>query len=361
MQSCLTAIWKRKFSLKKNWWQSEVNCYRVSRRKWTKGYSMKRKLDSDSSMAQKALRLYQKLLLDGKRHYQGDLADYLHCSRQTVMRLIAEIEGVVGSALLTGFEGRQRWYQIRSISRNRLGLELEELRFLSICRDLAEPYLPEEVKKRIDESIFNFSMLLADQEYAEREKAQKEQIGYCAKGRIDYTPFLEILDKLALAMAEKRICIISYKSPTKEIREHRLAVNRIVAMNNALYVLGASVADNMEEITKLTYLAVHRIREIALTDRTWHFAIPDVDLSLFGLPWHEPMLFRIKFKSRRAAQYVRERIWSKRQKILELPDGGIILDMVSRSEPEVMAWVRGFGGEAELLAVENVDMQAETN
>lgn len=103
---------------------------------------MKHKFDSDSSMAQKALRLYQKLLLDGRRHYQGDLANYLNCSRQTVMRLIAEIESVVGDALVTGIDKRQRWYQIKSVSRNRLGLEFEELRFLSICRDLAEPYLP---------------------------------------------------------------------------------------------------------------------------------------------------------------------------------------------------------------------------
>lgn len=313
---------------------------------------MKNKFDSDSSMAQKALRLYQKLLLDGRRHNQGDLATYLHCSRQTVMRLIAEIEGVIGSALITGLDKRQRWYQIRSISRNRLGLEFEELRYLAICRDLAEPYLPEKVKKRIDESIFHFSMLMADQEYAVREKVQKEQFGYCAKGRVDYSPYLEILDRLVLAMEEKRICIIHYKSPSGKIREHRVAVNRIIAMNNALYVLGASVSENMEEITKLTYLAVHRIKEITLTDKKWDFVIPDVDLSLFGLPWHEPRLFRIKFNSGRAAQYVRERKWSEQQNIQDLPEGGIVLEMISRSEPEVLAWIRSFGSDAQLLAME---------
>lgn len=313
---------------------------------------MKKKFDSDSSMAQKALRLYQKLLLDGRRHYQGDLANYLQCSRQTVMRLIAEIEGVVGSALITGLDKRQRWYQIRSISRNRLGLEFEELRYLAICRDLAEPYLPDKVKKRIDESIFHFSMLMADQEYAVREKVQKEQFAYCAKGRVDYSPYFEILDRLVQAMEERRICLVHYKSPSSKIREHRIAVNRIIAMNNALYVLGASVSENMEEITKLTYLAVHRIKEITLTDRKWDFVMPDVDLSLFGLPWHEPRLFRIKFNSGRAAQYVRERQWSERQNIQDLPGGGIVLELISRSEPEVLAWVRSFGSDAQLLAME---------
>lgn len=201
-------------------------------------------------------------------------------------------------------------------------------------------------------------MLLADREYAEREKVQREQIGYCLKGRIDYTPFLEILDKLVIAMEEKRICIVRYKPPAKEISEHRLAVSRIIAMNNALYVLGASVSESMEEITKLTYLAVHRVKEITLTDKKWRFSMADVELRLFGLPWHDPRLFRIKFSSRGAAQYVRERVWSELQKISELPDGGIVLEMVSRSEPEVIAWIRSFGEDAQLLSVENAEILA---
>ena len=74
---------------------------------------MHKSLDADATTAQRALRLYQKLLLDGRRHFQADLADYLGCSPQTVMRLIAEIEGMVGPSLVTGLEKHKRWYQIR--------------------------------------------------------------------------------------------------------------------------------------------------------------------------------------------------------------------------------------------------------
>ena len=58
---------------------------------------MNKSLDDDATTAQRALRLYQKLLLDGRRHFQTDLAEYLNCSVQTVMRLITEIEGVIGA------------------------------------------------------------------------------------------------------------------------------------------------------------------------------------------------------------------------------------------------------------------------
>lgn len=175
--------------------------------------AMQNKINEDSSVCEKVLRLFQKLMLDGRKHFQTDLAEYLQCSVQTVMRLIAEIEAVIGANLVTGLEKHRRWYQIRSISRNKLGLDFEELRYLAICRDLAEPFLPDIVKKRVENSIFSFSMLMADQEFAEREKVQKKHIGYCAKGWIDYTPYHDFLEKLVNAAEEKKICLVRYKSP----------------------------------------------------------------------------------------------------------------------------------------------------
>lgn len=313
---------------------------------------MQPKLDADASTAEKTLRLYQKLLLDGRRHFQTDLAEYLTCSVQTVMRLIAEIEGVIGACLVTGLEKHRRWYQIRSVSRNRLGLDFEELRYLSICRDLAAPYLPEQIRNRVDESIFNFSLLMADTAYAEREKVQKSQLVFHGKGWIDYSPHFAHLESLVNAAEEKRICLVRYRAAgSAESREHRFAPHRIVSMNNALYALGAGVADDFRTFRHLTSLAVHRIKDVTITDKPILFAIPDSDPGMFGLPWHEPRTFRVHFNAGKVADYVRERIWSDRQKFYPNPDGSVILEMESCSQPEVEAWVRSFGDEAVMLSV----------
>lgn len=56
------------------------------------------------------------------------------------MRLITIIETEIGINLKTDKDGTRRWYKIDSIHRSRLGLDFEELRYLSICRDLASPY-----------------------------------------------------------------------------------------------------------------------------------------------------------------------------------------------------------------------------
>lgn len=127
------------------------------------------------------------------------------------------------------------------------------------------------------------------------------------------------------------------RSRKKASKEYRFAVRKIVSMNNSLYALGATVSENFREILKLVSFAVHRIKDITLTDKSRDFQLPDEGLGSFGLPWHEPKTFKIRFKTERAAQYVKERIWSDRQKFLEQPDGGLILEMESRSEPEVVA------------------------
>lgn len=309
-----------------------------------------RKRDTDATTGAKLLRLFQKLMLDGRRQYQADLAVFLNCSKQTVMRLIAEIEGVIGARLETGLDKHRRWYQIKAVSRNRLGLDFEELRYLSICRDLATPYLPEQVRQRVDESIFNFSMLMADQGFVEREKTQKRQFAFFSKGRIDYSPHFEHIERLVQAMEEMRICLVRYKAAGKsEAKEHRFAVSRLVCMNNALYALGAGVTEDFKEMRHLTNLAVHRIRDVTLTDEPVLFAIPESDPGMFGLPWHEPRTFRIRFKAGKAADYVRERIWADTQRLEELKDGSLLLELTTRSEPEVMAWVRSFGEEAEFV------------
>lgn len=46
---------------------------------------------------------------------------------------------------------------------------------------------------------------------------------------------------------------------------------------------------------------------------------------------------------------MRERIWATNQQIEDCEDGGLILTLTTRSEPELRAWVRSFGDAAVLL------------
>ena len=117
-------------------------------------------------------------------------------------------------------------------------------------------------------------------------------------------------------------------------------------MSGALYIVGAGMTEDFLTIRHPTTLAIHRIVDLTLTERRFSFDPPEADPDSFGLIWHEPRTFRIRFKPGKAADYVRERIWADEQKMEDTDDGGVLLEVTTRSEPEVMAWVRSFGEEA---------------
>jgi hypothetical protein len=67
------------------------------------------KKDPDALPGVKLLRLFRKLMLQGRRHFQADLAEEFDCSQQTIIRLIGDITAVVGDSFDTGFENCRRW------------------------------------------------------------------------------------------------------------------------------------------------------------------------------------------------------------------------------------------------------------
>lgn len=303
------------------------------------------KIDPDTTPGVKLLRLFRKLLLDSRRHYQNDLAEELQCSPQTVIRLVSEVEAVVGASLHTGLDNRRRWYQYVINEGRSLGLDFEELRFLGICREMASGILPAPVLQRVDSSLRHLALHMADPMHTSKD----DPFHFHAKGRIDYTPHTDHIEQLVNAARSQKVCLVAYKAPGREEpREHRLVPQRMIAMNNALYVLGALVDPNFTPTGRSCSMAVHRITEVTTTGKRVTGLLPEANAEGFGLPWHEPRMFHIRF-SARVVEYVRERNWADNQIMENTTDGGLVLTLTTRAEPELRAWVRSFGEDACML------------
>ena len=95
-------------------------------------------------------------------------------------------------------------------------------------------------------------------------------------------------------------------------------------------------------------MAVHRVQHIATTDMRIRQPLPQIDEAGFGLPWHEPRTFCIRFGPR-VADYVREREWAADQQIESQADGSITLTLTTCAAPELTAWVRSFGDDAAFI------------
>ena len=307
---------------------------------------MPRKIDVDATTGNKLLRLFRKLMLSHGRHYMTDLARELNCSPQTVGRLMNEIEQELGAQIESGIEGHKKWFRFSSSNSNTLGIDTEEIRYLSLCRDLADPYLNDTVRERLDKLILELSIKQLgetkfNQEYT---KIYDPEYSFFSKGQIDYTPYVNIINKLERAARDENILKVVYRSSKSNKTKTILYVpKQFVCLSNALYVIGASLNEDFS-FEKQKTLSVHRIDSVEKTEHKVDFVIPKADVSDFGLPWSkEPVTFTITFKPGNAVTYVQERQWCKNQKMNILSNGELELTIITKSVPEVISWCRGFG------------------
>jgi hypothetical protein len=310
---------------------------------------MAQPLSGDARPRDRLLTLYQRLTMDGRPHFQSDLARDLGCSPQTVVRLIEAVEQHLGknAEIERGLDGRRRFYRLRTQAEEKgLGYSYEELRWLAVGRDLAAPILPASVAERIDRSLASLALHLGE---ANGGAAAERAISFHGKGYIDYIPHLPTIATLRQAIAKRHICQVSY-TPVGEqsARTYRYAPGRILTMSGTLYVQGYRLGEGSLLKERPTTFSLHRIVTIIPTREYFGFDAADADARRFGLNWHAPKRVHVQIDSQ-AADYVRDRIWSDDQTIKELKDGSIELAVTTTSERELNAWVWSFGGQARIV------------
>ncbi|MBI9113372.1 YafY family protein [Maridesulfovibrio ferrireducens] len=294
--------------------------------------------------------MFFKLYREGKKHFKQDLAEEFDCRPSTIQRLANEIERFAGSHFKTGLKNRRRYYSILTFSsQSSYGLDLEQIRSLTLCKQLASASLPDHILGGIEETIKNVSLQLCSQDFPNRSAGQDLPLYFSSKGYIDYSEHHETIDKILKASQKKLVCLIDYKKGRfEELQQIFFAPGRITSQSNALYAIGHKTTTGEPEKGDPRNLAVHRIKEVTLTDKIFDFDAADQEINYFGLKHHDLKKFRIHF-SRSVSDFVMERIWSSEQNIEEQEDGTVILEIGTVSENELMAWVRGFGEEATIL------------
>lgn len=311
------------------------------------GAEMPRK-HHDALPGDKLLALYQRLTLDGRRHFQSDLARDLGCSAQTVVRLVAIVERNLGrdAYIESGLESRRRYYRLRSRSEEKsLGFSFEELHCLAACRDVAAQFLPESVVDRISQTVTALALHLAEG----NPPTAGQPIGFRSKGFIDYSPHFQTITTLRKAIERRQVCRIVYRARGRQAEGvYRYAPGRLVAMSGTLYVLGYRMSEGSVLPDRPTTFSIHRFAEVTPTGEYFRFNAADGEARTFGLGWHEPRRVQVRVEAE-ASDYVRDRVWSDDQVVEDQDDGSIILSVTTTSEKELNAWVSSFGGQAKIL------------
>ena len=311
---------------------------------------MPAKKDPYSSPSQKVLSLYSLLMFTGRSYSLSQLARELHCSKQTVIRMIEHISRSCGGKVESKLESGKRIYWMPSPKVSpKISLSPEEIQQLELCRGMVMHLLPEAVREQVKHTIAKTTALLADMN--DRDKAFEPVAVAEIKGRIDYSPHQEQITTLIRAIQRKQVCEVTYHAPSNpKAKTYSFAPIKLISYHEALYVTGWRVEDKGKPTPRHSImLAVHRLRDVATQSRTFDILMnSEKKAELFG--FMDLKKFRVKMKfDKETAAYIRERKWSDDQEIQEFKNGNLILKFTAQSMPEVVSWVLGFGAHAKIM------------
>ncbi|MBI4013470.1 MAG: WYL domain-containing protein [Candidatus Rokubacteria bacterium] len=148
-------------------------------------------------------------------------------------------------------------------------------------------------------------------------------------------------------MARRR-CRVEYLAPGRDApKTFPYDPYRLLSVQGGMYCIGKVPA-----YANLVTLAVDRIRMIALTDERFEpdpgFDPKRHEAEAFGIVWERPMRVVVRFRADQAP-YVREREWHPSQRVRTLRDGRLELRVHAGGTLEIVRWVLGWGGAAEVV------------
>ncbi len=317
---------------------------------------MPRKKDRDKTYGEKLIQLFALLLFSQRSYSLTELAKKLKCSKQSILRLLSDIESSYSIPLILETRGNRHLYRMERPGSVRVSLTSEELAVLEMCRAFTEHLMGREQFEKAA-----FALLKNRGMAGEPAPPSGDHFASFRPGTIDYTPHQKTIAVLLKALEEKKVCKITYE-PIHGSRPSRFYIKplKLFTHKETLYIHARRKSAPGKKYQEFDYdplLAVHRIKDIQITEMCFEFP-KDYDFEKkynqsFGVIKDKDFQVTAEF-SGGAARYISERFWSKDQKITRQKDGTIELTFTASSEPEVIAWILSFGDSAKLLSPQKI-------
>jgi predicted DNA-binding transcriptional regulator YafY len=309
---------------------------------------------NDNRKGEKLLRLFTLLMYREKKWSLVELANFLDCSKPTVLRLIDQLDGSLYASVHQEKKGRQSYYWLES-TRNRpaLSLNSDGIRQIAICQNFVQHLLPPEAKTALNVTL---TQALASVEDDGDPLLPLLPTSSLRKGAIDYAPYQEAYQTMTKAILKKKIVTVNYQADLRSNpHSFNYAPKILIAYHETLRYSGWIVdAKNQPRFESPTVLLLHRIRGTSLTTRNAERLqeLPNDEANFFGIMKDEPPFQAVIRFHPDTATYIHERQWSHDQKMTVLEDGSLDLTITTRNDIELFQWVLGFGNKALVLSPE---------
>jgi predicted DNA-binding transcriptional regulator YafY len=311
---------------------------------------MARKKDIYRSYGEKLISLFVRLLFSGERYSLTELSHMLDCSKQTVLRLVDDIRMAYKVNLEESTQGNRKYYRIKKPGRIALTHSLTEMELtvLEMCRDFTAHLLGDKLFEEATRALFKSQALLAD-----HGRHSSRFFASFRPGTIDYTPYRDTICTIIEGMETRKVCKIEYQAIMEtQAKTFYIKPLKLFSHLDTIYLHAQMAKYPGKRYQAPDYdplLAVHRIRKIETTERTYEF--PDTFNfekafnKNFGIIKEDAFEVEVEF-SGWAARYAAERIWSPDQRITKERKGKIRVTFKASSKPELIGKILSFGEEA---------------
>ena len=315
---------------------------------------MTKKIKPDKDHGQKVIELFFKLYFSPYEYSLTELSRELECSKQTVGRIVDKVNSSLeGIKIEDVIRNRKRYFRINkeSIPSKAMNLSQSEYGLLQMCCAFTKHLIGKETFDEAATALGKSQVLIKS-----RETVSSKHFGAFMPGTIDYSGHQGIIKDLIIAMENKKVCKLTYKSIwNKETTQFYIKPLKLFSKDDTIY-LHAQMAKAPGKIYKAPkfdpLLAVHRMQTIEITKTPFEFPenfdFEKVFNQTFGVMKEDAFQVKIEF-SGYAAKHVMERIWSHDQVINEKGDGVLELTFTATSDIETLSWVLSFGHEARVL------------
>jgi len=305
------------------------------------------------SYGEKLISLFGRLLYSGESFSLPDLASMLGCSKQSVIRLIGDLNRAYRVDIEESFRGNKKYYKLKKPLAGAPTLPLSEMdmNILSMCQAFAKHLMGDRLFEEATQALLKSRVLVP-----EGKGTSPVHFEAFRPGSIDYTSYQETFQNLIKAMGERRICKVTYQAMWDgRSKSYYVKPLKIFSHKDSVYLHARKARGPGQKYKESDYdplLAVHRIKSVEITDRQFEFPsgynFEKLFNKEFGVIKEDSFKVTVEFKGW-AAGFVSERTWSPDQKLVKRKDGTIRLTFTTSSEAEFISWVLGFREEAKVL------------
>jgi len=278
-----------------------------------------------------------------------DLAQEVEVSQKTVRRDLGLFLRV-GFPLqeIVGSRGVKKWMIARQWGEIPLGFTFDEALALYLgeksLQPLAGTMIVEAAQRAFEKIRASFGPRAV--RYLEKMRGLFRETAF---GVTDYEAHAQILDRLMVAIEERRVVFIAYRSQrATEPVTYDVHPYRFVRHQGSLYLVGYKPLDDAIRTWRVDRIESAEVERMP-------FTVPeglDLDARFAGslgiYEGHDDVAVKIRFRPP-AARFVQEKKWHASQRLTPQADGSLLAELHLSSTAELKPWLLSFGPAAEVL------------